>query len=101
MQVVDGLEQGHDLQSCILETNLTQKQLNNKQVADPTGHAHNQGAQALGAVFFNVITQFEIASQHLIGFGTNRNSGDDKGTSTRSEERRVGKECRSRWSPYH
>ena len=21
--------------------------------------------------------------------------------STRSEERRVGKECRSRWSPYH
>ena len=24
--------------------------------------------------------------------------GTDKG---RSEERRVGKECRSRWSPYH
>ena len=23
------------------------------------------------------------------------------GDSTRSEERRVGKECRSRWSPYH
>src|ERR1043166_10305703 len=23
------------------------------------------------------------------------------GTSDRSEERRVGKECRSRWSPYH
>ena len=22
-------------------------------------------------------------------------------TRTRSEERRVGKECRSRWSPYH
>ena len=22
-------------------------------------------------------------------------------TSERSEERRVGKECRSRWSPYH
>ena len=22
-------------------------------------------------------------------------------TETRSEERRVGKECRSRWSPYH
>ena len=27
---------------------------------------------------------------------TERNLGDD-----RSEERRVGKECRSRWSPYH
>ena len=24
-----------------------------------------------------------------------------KGTLARSEERRVGKECRSRWSPYH
>ena len=24
-----------------------------------------------------------------------------KGITTRSEERRVGKECRSRWSPYH
>ena len=27
-------------------------------------------------------------------------TGEDKDT-TRSEERRVGKECRSRWSPYH
>ena len=26
---------------------------------------------------------------------------DIGGTTTRSEERRVGKECRSRWSPYH
>ena len=24
-----------------------------------------------------------------------------KSNKTRSEERRVGKECRSRWSPYH
>ena len=26
---------------------------------------------------------------------------DEAGTFVRSEERRVGKECRSRWSPYH
>src|SRR2546430_4435794 len=26
---------------------------------------------------------------------------DDQGAAERSEERRVGKECRSRWSPYH
>src|SRR2546425_12980141 len=25
----------------------------------------------------------------------------DQGAGVRSEERRVGKECRSRWSPYH
>src|SRR2546422_10163598 len=27
--------------------------------------------------------------------------GADRSTLVRSEERRVGKECRSRWSPYH
>ena len=32
--------------------------------------------------------------------GTLIGSGSD-GSQTRSEERRVGKECRSRWSPYH
>src|SRR2546426_273974 len=34
----------------------------------------------------------------------NRSNTNDTHTpilSTRSEERRVGKECRSRWSPYH
>src|SRR5258708_20738750 len=30
--------------------------------------------------------------------GTNDGTGDFR---KRSEERRVGKECRSRWSPYH
>ena len=30
----------------------------------------------------------------------NRNGEKGKG-GMRSEERRVGKECRSRWSPYH
>ena len=30
-----------------------------------------------------------------------RQEGYDVYFQTRSEERRVGKECRSRWSPYH
>ena len=30
-----------------------------------------------------------------------RNKSGTHAHSTRSEERRVGKECRSRWSPYH
>ena len=29
------------------------------------------------------------------------NSFEGEETKQRSEERRVGKECRSRWSPYH
>ena len=30
-----------------------------------------------------------------------RNAESPEAASDRSEERRVGKECRSRWSPYH
>ena len=37
----------------------------------------------------------EAANGHLEG---GKNGGADN---KRSEERRVGKECRSRWSPYH
>src|SRR5260370_23733908 len=39
-----------------------------------------------------------------IGTGSRRRSsggGGDRSAVSRSEERRVGKECRSRWSPYH
>ena len=37
------------------------------------------------------------------GVGTNISCGDEVEIfiKLRSEERRVGKECRSRWSPYH
>ena len=37
----------------------------------------------------NAMQKHQIAEMHL------------GGTTGRSEERRVGKECRSRWSPYH
>src|SRR5690349_23389584 len=38
------------------------------------------------------------------GDGAERHGGErraEQGAGGRSEERRVGKECRSRWSPYH
>src|SRR3712207_7027317 len=34
-------------------------------------------------------------------FGVQAMAGGAMGVAMRSEERRVGKECRSRWSPYH
>ena len=37
-----------------------------------------------------------LVDQYSIGYG-----GHIEELTTRSEERRVGKECRSRWSPYH
>ena len=38
---------------------------------------------------------------HLIDQMDDRERRDYLAESLRSEERRVGKECRSRWSPYH
>src|SRR5260221_13885581 len=37
----------------------------------------------------------------LLSIGTYEVTAEREGFKTRSEERRVGKECRSRWSPYH
>src|SRR5207248_4158627 len=49
-----------------------------------------------------IYLHFELGSQLWLGF---RIDQLDRIESTdqlvRSEERRVGKECRSRWSPYH
>ena len=42
--------------------------------------------------------EFEGFDIHEASDGT---SGLHKAAEIRSEERRVGKECRSRWSPYH
>ena len=40
-----------------------------------------------------------MESPHGLSHGRRQDGGEDGGK--RSEERRVGKECRSRWSPYH
>src|SRR2546430_15809722 len=49
-----------------------------------------------------VITFFMLASLWYSQFTFHRRYGlEDRVTVVRSEERRVGKECRSRWSPYH
>ena len=42
--------------------------------------------------------------EHVVGaegIGVDDAVGNDLVLDDRSEERRVGKECRSRWSPYH
>ena len=46
----------------------------------------------------NVKAKNEMNATHL---ATNIMEGIEKNSMKRSEERRVGKECRSRWSPYH
>ena len=41
-----------------------------------------------------------MSASLLTGCGSDASGSNDAATN-RSEERRVGKECRSRWSPYH
>ena len=48
----------------------------------------------------------DIQTKHKIyatarGYGEYKGGWEFPGGKIRSEERRVGKECRSRWSPYH
>ena len=43
-----------------------------------------------------LIHQYDIDTQEELASRLN-----EAGFKVRSEERRVGKECRSRWSPYH
>ena len=44
----------------------------------------------------------QSCSTEAVAFcGTNQVTSVNVAAADRSEERRVGKECRSRWSPYH
>src|SRR5258708_39212257 len=44
----------------------------------------------------------ELANAHYwLGVAYYKNAMNSEAEKERSEERRVGKECRSRWSPYH
>ena len=53
---------------------------------------YKEAARAAKAVLMEPIMKLEVITPE-------KNMGDI--VTTRSEERRVGKECRSRWSPYH
>ena len=74
MAVVEGVEGKYSVQvgACILRSSV--KELEKKLVAAGYDPLYKKGS-----------TQ---AMMHFLTVG-------------RSEERRVGKECRSRWSPYH
>ena len=43
----------------------------------------------------------ELMAEELASAFEKAGYDPEYGKVTRSEERRVGKECRSRWSPYH
>jgi len=71
-------------------TQVTLKQVNNWLIREDAfkieQYKHFEGVFATGNGYLSIRGSFE---EGIIG------------ENQRSEERRVGKECRSRWSPYH
>ena len=57
-------------------------------IANPEAYAHKCDGKILATLFFEPSTRTRLSFESAM-------------LSLRSEERRVGKECRSRWSPYH
>src|SRR2546430_12736751 len=68
-----------------------------RQLLDPRRH------ERMAAEVEEVVEHPEIRpANHAAEYSHDRFfSGRSRGNHDRSEERRVGKECRSRWSPYH
>src|SRR3712207_8663157 len=73
------------VQTCALPISGSARQL---RAAHPEYRRHRAAAR-------------HLAQQHDQLRQDRRGPGFLRWTRTRSEERRVGKECRSRWSPYH
>ena len=51
--------------------------------------------------FEGVMPDLDLHSQRIVRSAKTMGYDAPVDADTRSEERRVGKECRSRWSPYH
>src|SRR5690348_17994224 len=47
------------------------------------------------------VYDLQNSSMQLVSINTNGTAANRTSRLGRSEERRVGKECRSRWAPYH
>ena len=55
----------------------------------------------IGTVFFGLICIIVLTTIMGSVLKSNAKPAAPAPAAARSEERRVGKECRSRWSPYH
>ena len=69
--------------------------------AEPDAAAFgDEGTNTLGAIAKH--PNFNCPNLKKLGlFNIDGVTAGEKDAAPRSEERRVGKECRSRWSPYH
>src|SRR5258708_40131290 len=62
--------------------------------------AQDRGCASIEKVWRAIISSSLVATTATVKAPSRREAAQ-MASRTRSEERRVGKECRSRWSPYH
>src|SRR5690348_14534707 len=60
-----------------------------------------EGTLDVGITGRDLLLDSGAKAEEVMGLGFGRSTFRFAGPTGRSEERRVGKECRSRWSPYH
>ena len=64
--------------------------------------AHQKGGCSKTTIAFNLAIELKASRVYDLDVGKGGTTGLKLlAELRRSEERRVGKECRSRWSPYH
>ena len=68
-----------------------------------SGKLNGKAAEEKALEYINKVnlTKFADSFPHTLSGGMKQPVAIARGMAMRSEERRVGKECRSRWSPYH
>ena len=72
-------------------------------LAEKTGQSKKNAESSVNAII-DIISDALVTGDkvQLVGFGSFEvKQREARMGRNRSEERRVGKECRSRWSPYH
>ena len=71
------------------------------QIAERAGVPMLLVGDSLGMVVLGHETTLPVTLDDMVRHAAAVVRGSERALIVRSEERRVGKECRSRWSPYH
>ena len=87
---------------CIDIHNGSVKQIVGGSLSDKDNHAKDNFVSLNDAGFYAQMYKNDgLKGGHIIILNSAQSEYYEKDIEQRSEERRVGKECRSRWSPYH
>ena len=94
---VESSKAGEEKQTVLSEATINLKELKTRRISDLNKLARELGVEGFSSMrkqdlIFSLLQAQSEAGGIIYGEGV---------LETRSEESRVGKECRSRWSPYH